>query len=330
MRRIDELIWESWKTYALESAIDLGVCTELAKQPLGLAELSTRLGLRADPRAVADYFDALVAIGLLRRETDKYANSVDAAEFLDENKPATYAGDAILSLLRLPALDLAAALRSGQPAGSPASGKEFYEGLYATQDGVRSVMRSMTMVSAGPAQALADRFPWQRYHSVVDVGCAEGAVVARVLQRHPHLRAVGFDLPAAAQGFEDYVRAAGISGRARFQSGDFFRDPLPSGDVVIFGQILHNWNLERKRELIRKAYDALVEGGAVVVYETLIDEERSRNAIALFVSLSMNLSMGGGFDFTGAECQQWLTEAGFTETSVEHLDGPRSMVVGIK
>jgi SAM-dependent methyltransferase len=329
-QRIDELLWARWKTTALLTAIELGVCTELAKEPLGLAELSARLGLCADPRAVADYFDALVAVGLLRREADKYANSAEAAEWLDENKSATYAGDAILNLLAAPAVDLAAALRNERQTGVSASAKQFYEALYSTQDGARSVMRVMSMVSAAPAQALADRFPWQRYHSLVDVGCAEGALAAKILQRHPHLRAVGFDLPATARGFEDYVAAAGVSGRARFQAGDFFRDPLPTGDVMIFGQVLHNWNLEHKRELIRKAHEALPEGGAVVIYETLVDEERSRNVTALFVSMSMNLSVGGGFDFTGAEGRQWLTEAGFTETSVEHLDGSRSMIVGIK
>jgi O-methyltransferase/methyltransferase family protein len=328
--RINELIWDSWKTRALHSAIELGVCTELAKQPLGPDDLSARLGLRADPRAVADYFDALVAIGLLRRAAGRYANSAEAAEFLDENKTATYAGAAILKLLALPALDLAATLRNGRPSGSPASGREFYERLYATQDGVSSVLRGMSLVSTAPADVLAGKFPWQRYHCLVDVGCAEGAAVARILRQQPHLRAVGFDLPVTAQAFADYVAAAGVADRARFQAGDFFHDPLPPGDVLLFGQILHNWDLDRKLVLIRKAYDTLPDNGAVIIYETLIDDERSRNAIALFVSLSMSLSMGGGFDFTGAECRQWLTEAGFSETAVEHLDGPRSMIVGIK
>ena len=154
-------------------------------------------------------------------------------------------------------------------------------------------------------------------------------MTARVLRTHPHLTAVGFDLPVTWQRFEDYTVASGVADRVQFQPGDFFLDPLPEGDVVVLGQVLHNWSLARRRELIAKAYDALPLGGAVVVYETLIDEER-HDSLSLLVSLSVNLVLGEGSDFTGAECTQWLHQAGFRNIYLEELDGPRSMIVGIK
>ena len=105
---------------------------------------------------------------------------------------------------------------------------------------------------------------------------------------------------------------------------------LPKADVVMMGHILHDWNLEIKRMLIRKAYEALAQGGALIVYESIIDDERSQNAFGLLMSLNMLIETSDGFDYTGADCSQWMKDAGFRETRVEHLVGPDSMVIGIK
>ena len=96
------------------------------------------------------------------------------------------------------------------------------------------------------------------------------------------------------------------------------------------GHILHDWDLETKRMLIAKAYEALPEGGALIVFEALIDDERRENAFGLLMSLNMLIETRGGFDYTGADCQGWMRDAGFRSTRVEHLIGPDSMVIGIK
>jgi hypothetical protein len=116
----------------------------------------------------------------------------------------------------------------------------------------------------------------------------------------------------------------------RFYPGDFFEDPLPAADVLVMGHILHDWGFEGKRALLAKAYEALPEGGALIIYEALIDDERRENAFGLLMSLNMLIETPGGFDYTGADCRSWMRDAGFRETYVEHLVGPDSMVVGIK
>ena len=100
--------------------------------------------------------------------------------------------------------------------------------------------------------------------------------------------------------------------------------------MVLRGHILHDWDLETKRILVGKAYDAIPKGGAFIVYESIIDDDRSKNAFGLMMSLNMLIETRGGFDYTGADCQGWMRDAGFRETRVEHLTGPDSMVVGIK
>ena len=96
------------------------------------------------------------------------------------------------------------------------------------------------------------------------------------------------------------------------------------------GHILHDWGLDRKRLLLAKAYEALPAGGALIVYETLIDDERRQNAVGLLMSLNMLIETREGFDYTGADCAGWMREAGFSKTRVEALAGPESMVVAIK
>jgi hypothetical protein len=126
------------------------------------------------------------------------------------------------------------------------------------------------------------------------------------------------------------VEANGISGRLKFLPGSFLEHALPKADVVMMGHILHDWNLETKRMLVRKAYEALPNDGAYIVYESIIDDDRCGNSFGLLMSLNMLIETADGFDYTGADCSGWMKEAGFRETRVEHLVGPDSMVIGIK
>lgn len=319
-----------WASKTLLSAIELGVFTELAKQPLTAGQLTEQLGLH--PRSARDFFDALVALRMLEREEERYSNTEETDYFLDRNKP-TYAGGMLeMANARLYGFwgCLTEGLRSGEPQNEIRGGENLFQALYSDPDRLRLFLQGMSGISMGAARAMASKFPWADYSSFLDIGCAQGCLPVQVALAHPHLQGGGFDLPAVQPVFEEYVAAQGLASRLRFHPGDFARDPLPSADVLVFGHILHDWDLEEKRMLIRKAYDALPEGGAMIVYEALIDDDRRKNAFGLLMSLNMLIETPGGFDFTGADCSGWMREAGFRETRVEHLVGPDSMVIGIK
>ncbi|MBB1253298.1 methyltransferase [Streptomyces sp. OF3] len=325
---LTDLMWAHWKTRTLLAAIELGLFAELVKGPLTVPEVRDRLGLH--PRPVTDFLDALVALGLLRRHQDRYENAPEAAEYLDPGRPETYLGDSFITQCAGMGDDLTSVLRTGEALRGARDGRDFYAAVYHDEASVRAFQRDMTALSMGSARAIAEKFPWHEHRSLVDVGCAEGALAGRVLLRHPHLNAVGFDLPAARAGFESYTSQLGVADRTRFAAGDFFEDELPAADVLVFGHILHNWSEPRRIELLRKAHAALPPGGRVLVYETLIDDERRRNAVGMILSLIMHVEVPGGSDYTGAECERWLRLAGFDKIHVEHLDGPESMVVGVK
>lgn len=328
--RINELGMGFMASKTVFSAIELGVFTELAKRPLNLEELRRRLGLHS--RSARDFFDALVALGLLRRRDGKYANSSDAALYLDRNKPTYMGGIFEMCNQRLYGFwgSLTEALRTGKPQNEIKSGESLFDALYGNSEALRGFCKAMTGRSLPSAIAIASKFPWQRYKSLADIGAAEGALPVQVALKHKHLSCAGFDLSPVRPVFEEYVAAHGLSERVRFQPGDFFKDSLPRADVISMGMILHDWSLEEKRMLLKKACDALPEGGALIVFERLIDDQRSKHVAGLMMSLNMLIETQGGFDFTGADCKEWMREAGFSRTRVEHLAGPEWMVVGIK
>jgi hypothetical protein len=316
---------------ALLSAVEMGLFTELAAHPEDLATLQGRLGLH--PRGSRDFLDTLVALKFLERRDGKYANTPSADIFLDKRKPSYIGGILAMANHRLyPAwADLTIALRTGLPQNEAKDGAaDPFVSLYADPARLKQFLAAMTGVSHGGNMAIAKKFPWDRYHTMVDVGTAQGDLITQVALANPHMQGLGFDLPAVGPCFEEYVEANKVADRVKFVPGSFFEQPLPTADVVMMGHILHDWDLETKRMLIRKAWEALPSGGAYIVYESIIDDDRSTNAFGLLMSLNMLVETPGGFDYTASDCSGWMKEAGFRETWVEHLAGPDSMVVGIK
>jgi len=328
--KIMELGLGFWGSKTLLTAIEIGVFTELAKEPLDEDALAERLSLH--PRSRRDFFDSLVALGMLERVEGKYANTAETDLFLDRNKPSYMGGMLEMANARLYKYwgSLTEALRTGKPQNEIKAGEDLFSALYGDPHGLKTFLQGMTGLSMGINMAIAKKFPWKDYGSFIDVGTAQGGLPVQVALEHAHLMGGGFDLPVVGPIFEEYVESFGLQERLSFHVGDFFNDPLPKTDVVIMGHILHDWNMEEKSMLIRKTYDALSDGGALIIYEALIDDERRHNAFGLLMSLNMLIETTGGFDYTGADCQGWLRDAGFKETYVERLVGPDSMVVGIK
>ena len=319
-----------WGAKTLLSAVELGVFTHLAQGPLDLAALTTKLGLHQ--RSARDFFDALVALGMLERDAGQYRNTAATDRFLDRGKPGYVGGILEMANQRLYPFwgALTEGLRTGEPQNEAKQGRDLFDELYADPERLGGFLKAMTGLSLQSAAAIADKFPWSKAGSFVDVGTAQGALAVTVARAHPHLAGTGFDLAGVRSHFEAFVEQHGVAGRLKFQAGDFFTDPLPAADVIVMGHILHDWGLERKRLLIDKAYQALPSGGSLVVYETIIDDDRRHNAFGLLMSLNMLIETREGFDYTAADCMGWMREAGFAEIRAEPLLGPESMVVGIK
>lgn len=329
--RIEQVSFGFMASKVLFSAIEFGLFTELAKESMDAAEIQKRCGLH--PRGLRDFLDTLVALRMLERRGEIYSNTSETDFYLDRAKP-TYIGHyiEIQSLRGYQLFDkVSEALRTGEPQNEIKSGDEdWVDAMYRTPERLRFFLRGMTGHSLPSAMAIARKFPWEKYWTFADVGTAEGCLPVQVAMAHPHLVGEGFDLPAVRPFFDEYVASFHLQDRVKFRVGDFFKEPLPAADVLVMGMILHDWSLDVKMALLKKAYEALPRGGALIVYDHLIDDERRKNIAGLLMSLIMLVETQGGFDYTGADCCRWMREAGFSETRVEQLTGIESMVVGIK
>ena len=320
-----------WASRTLLSAVELELFTKLAEKPTTADDLRARLGLH--PRAALDFFDALVALGFLQRADGVYSNAPDANIFLDKHKPSYVGG--ILEMAGQRLFTAWVGLTEGLKTGAlqneaKGGGPSPFAALYADPARLRSFLAAMSGISHGANMTIAAKFPWQKYKTFVDAGTAQGDLAVQVALANPHLTGTGLDLQVVQPVFEEYAAKNGVLDRVSFAAVDFFSGPLPKADVVMMGHILHDWDLAQKKMLVRKAYDALSPGGAFIVYDAIIDDDRRQNAFGLLMSLNMLIETPGGFDYTGAECIGWMKEAGFGNAWVEHLVGPDSMVVGIK
>src|SRR5262245_24121368 len=315
---------------ALMSAVELGVFTALTEGPLDGEALRQQLGLAE--RGARDFFDALVALDLLNRDgIGRYSNAPGAALHLDPRN-GSYAGGLFEKLTAREYAcwgALTEALRTGRPQAGFETFKPF-AALDSDPQRLAFFVKAMASASLAPAKAIAARLPWDRYKTFLDVGTAQGCVPVQIALAQPHITGAGFDLPMMSATFDGYVRDHGVSDRVRFLPGDFFADPLPGADVLVMGRVLHNWDLATKRMLLQKAHAALPAGGALIVYERLIDDERRAGSDGLLSSLNMLVMTEGGFDFTAADCIGWMRAAGFREMRTEPLMAHQSMIVATK
>jgi len=324
-----------WPSKTMLSAVELELFTELGSDAMTGREIGERLGLH--PRGIYDFLDTLVALGFLERDGNgsegRYRNTQETATFLDKRKPTYVGGILEMSNSRLYPFwgDLTEALKTGKPQNEiKSTGAPMFEELYSEPARLEQFMDGMTGVSMGNFMALAEKFDFSRYESVCDVGGATGQLSMILARRHPHLRCITFDLPVVAPIAERRIAEAGLSDRVEVASGDFFADRLPEADVITMGLVLHDWDLERKMQLIRSAYEALPEGGTYIVIENLIDDERRENAFGLMMSLNMLIEFGDAFDFTGADFAGWCREVGFRHVDVLPLTGPASAGIAYK
>lgn len=324
-----------WHAKVLLTAVEFGLFTKLSGRTLTGAELGAELQLH--PRAIPDFFDALVAMRFLDRDGDgpraRYHNTLEGASFLDESSPRYIGGWLAMCNARLFRFwdDLPAALRTGKPQNETKHGqKGMFEELYSDLPRLEQFMGAMTGLSRMNFEAFATKFDFSTFRTLCDVGGATGLLSIEVARKHAHLNCISFDLPAVEPIASKHIAAAGLDHRIAVASGDFFRDPLPKADVITMGMILHDWNLEKKMHLIRSAYDALPVGGALVAIEALIDDARRENVQGLLMSLNMLIEFGDAFDFTGADFRRWCSEVGFRRFEVIELAGASSAAVAYK
>jgi precorrin-6B methylase 2 len=319
----------------LLTAVNLSLFTHLANNELSGNQIQEKLGLHE--RSLYDFLDTLVALGFLQRvglkENALYSNADDSNLFLDKNKLSYIGGILEMSNNRLYPFwnHLEEALKTGNPQNETKNGgSSVFEAIYADPDVLKEFLHAMGGVQAGNFMHFSNTFDFSNYQTLCDIGGSGANLSIHVVKNNEHMRCISFDLPPVTPVATENIQKMGLVDKITITSGDFFVDDFPKADVITMGNILHDWGLNDKRMLIKKAYDALPDGGAFIVIENIIDSERNKNAFGLLMSLNMAIETAEGFDFTVADIDAWTKEAGFKQSSVMPLTGPSSAFIAIK
>lgn len=333
--RIMQIGMGFWASKVLLTAVNMQIFTLLTKGKLSAQKIGNKLGLHQ--RSLYDFLDTLVALGFLQRtglkESAFYSNAEDVDLFLDKNKPSYVGGMLELCNNRLFASwnDLEEGLKTGHPKNeSKKVGQSLFEEIYSDKGRTREFLNAMGGLQMGNFIAFSKTFDFSRYKTLCDIGGAGAYLSAQVALNNEHMKCTTFDLAPASDIAAENIQKMGLSEKVAVKTGDFFKDDFPKSDVIVMGNILHDWGIEDKKRLIKKAHDALPEGGAFVVIENIIDDARKENAFGLLMSLNMLLETEEGFDFSGQDFDQWTTACGFKKTSVTPLIGPASAAIAVK
>lgn len=320
----------------LRTAVKLELFTLLDKKPLSGEEVKTHLDLNG--RGLYDFLDALVSLELLKKDGNGidalYSNTEEVSDFLVKSSPH-YIGWAYEELMQEHDQvwgELEEALKTGKPQRQDMkdTGKDLFKLSYEAEKKSGLFIEGMDLEQRVSFEDFAKKFDFSRYNTLCDIGGSNGLLSTITAGQNKHMTFITFDLPALEPFARKKIKECSISDRIKVVSGDFFKDDFPRADMITMGNILHDWNLEEKKLLIRKAYDALPEGGAFVVIENIIDDERRKNTSGLIMSLEMLLLTEGGFDFTAADFDSWAWEAGFKKTTPMPLDGNSNAVIAYK
>ena len=319
------------KSKALFAAVELGIFESLAGQWKTIAELASEL--HADTAALTSLLGACQMLGLVTRSHGKFSNTPTADVYLTQSSPARMLGYINYSDRVLWKLwdHLADAVREGTHRWTQTYGWEgpIFTHFYSTPESKREFLMGMHGFGQISSPVVVNAVDLSPYKTLVDLGGATGHLAVAACRRWPGLRAVVFDLPDAVPLATELVSQSHVADRVKVEAGDFFVDELPRGDIYALGRILHDWTEEKSIVLLERIYDALPNGGVVLIAEKLLTDDKAGPEWAVLQSLNM-LVCTEGRERTLSEYAQLLERAGFTDVHCVRTGAPLDVVMARK
>jgi len=323
-----------WGFKTLAAAQELDLFTHVSiSGPCTCEELSQ--WLRIDRRPAEMLLTGCAALGLLEKDGGRYYNSPLAAKFLVRGTPYFFGGFVEMLDKRLyPGWDkLLEALRTNRPTTwDPDRQKSLFEAEDPAM--LATFWEAMHSLSTFTARVLAEAIDFSPFSRLLDIGGGSAAFDIELCRRYPQLQASVYDLPFVTGIAAHKIADAGLPDRIATVPGDFFTDSTyPEGhDVILLSMIMHDWDEARDREILRKCYQALPSGGAVIISGLLVNDEKSGPPPAALMSLNMLIETEGGRNYTPAEYSAWLDALGYRDIHTVWFEaaGANGAVIGYK
>ncbi|MCU0245723.1 MAG: acetylserotonin O-methyltransferase [Bryobacter sp.] len=326
-----ELIEAFRRSKTMFAAVSLGLFDRLADEPADGATLSRELAIPLD--TLERLLDSCVALFLLRRTGGLYRNTEIADAYLRRGSPDSLAGYILYSnevLFRLWA-NLEDALREGTPRWKQTFQLDgpIFTSFFRTEEAMRTFLAGMHGFGRLSSPAIVESFDLSGFRRLADLGGATGHLACAACERYPELNAVVFDLPQAIGMAREHVQQSAAASRIELLSGDFFADPLPAADCYALGRILHDWSMEKIDLLLKKIYAALPPGGAILIVEKLLYDDKTGPLGAHMQSLNM-LVCAEGRERSAAEYAEILGGIGFHSVEAKRTGTPLDAVFARK
>jgi acetylserotonin O-methyltransferase len=328
---VTDLIDAFRRSKAMFTAVSLGVFDILANGPADLDTLAHRI--KAKPGALERLLDACVGLGFLRKQDGKYSNQPIADVYLTSNSPNTLTGyieysDAVLYKMWEHLDD---AVREGSHRWRQTFDFEgpIFSHFFRTDASMRTFMRGMHGFGQLSSPHVVKAFDLSGFRRIVDLGGGTGHLVIAACERYPELRGAVFDLPRMMPIAREEVELSPAKSRIELLGGDFFRDDLPVADLYTVCRVLHDWSEEKIGILLRKVYAALPEGGALLIAERLLDDDKTGPTNATMQSLNMLVATEGR-ERNMAEYETLLRQTGFGKVEARKTGSPVDAVMGWK
>lgn len=319
------------RSKTLFAAVELGVFDVLYERPHSLAELSQRISASED--GMERLLDACVGLGFLHRQGRDYANTAVANKYLTSGSPdrmtgyLKYSNDAGWKLWG----DLEGAVREGSHRWKSVYGWDgpIFSHFFRDDQAKREFLMGMHGFGLISSPAVVEAVDLSPYSTFVDLGGATGHLAIAACERYRHLRGVVFDLPEAVALAKEMTGDTLVADRLEVVAGDFFVDPLPPGDVYALGRIVHDWSVPKIMTLLTRIFDALPPGGALLIVEKVLEDDKSGPGWAQMQNLNM-LTCTEGKERTFAEYDELLRSVGFGPNRFYRTDSPADGVLAIK
>lgn len=299
---------------AMFSTVKLGVFDALAQSSEDAATLAAATG--ANESGLVRLLEACAGLGLIEIERGRYSNTALAQTYLTTASPQSLAGYILYSNDALYPMwsHLEDAVKEASPRWEQTFGWQapIFEHFFSTPEKMRTFAMGMHGFGVATSPAVVRAFDLSRFRTLCDLGGATGHLAIAACQAWPLLQGIVFDLPAVIPLAEEQIGNAGLAARIRTVPGDFFADDLPEADLYALGRILHDWDESKVRLLLDRIFEALPVGGALLIAEKLLDEDRRGPVSAHMQSLNM-LVCTEGRERSLSEYEQLLRSAGLSQ-----------------
>jgi acetylserotonin N-methyltransferase len=313
------------------AAVELGVFDAL--QPAGQTLDDLARALSSSPDGLERLLDACVGLGLLTRREGVYENAPAAAAYLTSESPQRLTGYIGYSNVVMWKLwdRLADAVREGTHRWNQVYGWDgpIFSHFFKDERSKREFLMGMHGFGVISSPHVVRSFDLSGFQHLADLGGATGHLAIAACERYATLKATVFDLADAIPLAQEIVGQSPVADRITLQAGDFFVDPLPAADLYALGRIIHDWSAEKIDHLLRRIFESLPSGGALLIAEKVLFDDKTGPRWAQMQNLNM-LTCTEGKERTLEEYRVILERAGFRQVEVRRTSAPLDAVLAYK